>query len=470
MSQYISSAGDGVIKVPSVALLPTQANSGALALTLDTDDLYVFNGVAWEVLANGGSSGGTVTSVGLALPAGIFTVSGSPVTTAGTLTGSLNTQTANIVLAGPTSGGAATPTFRALVTADIPNISLTTGVSGILPIANGGTNSGTALGNNLVIVSLAGAIKESSTTTTQLSFLDATSSIQTQLNSKGSGTVTSVALTVPSILSVAGSPITTSGTLALTLSTQTANTIFAGPTSGGATTPTFRTLVTADIPNISLTTGVSGVLPIANGGTNSSSSLSNGKVIVSVAGAIIESATTTTQLSFLDATSSIQTQINSKGSGTVTSVALTVPSILSVSGSPVTTSGTLAVTLATQTANTVFAGPTSGGAATPAFRALVSADLPTAATTTKTANYTITTTDSIIFVDTSGGAFTLTLPSPTAGKVFQLIDTKGTLSTNNLTLAPSAAEKISGIAASKLFSTDWGGWRIVTNGTDWYVM
>lgn len=64
------------------------------------------------------------------------------------------------------------------------------------------------------------------------------------------------------------------------------------------------------------------------------------------------------------------------GVGTVTSVAMTVPSILSVAGSPVTTSGTLAVTLATQSANTVFAGPTSGAAATPAFRAIVAADLP----------------------------------------------------------------------------------------------
>lgn len=64
------------------------------------------------------------------------------------------------------------------------------------------------------------------------------------------------------------------------------------------------------------------------------------------------------------------------GSGTVTSVGLSLPSIFSVSGSPVTTSGTLTGTLATQTANTIFAGPTSGGAATPTFRALANADLP----------------------------------------------------------------------------------------------
>lgn len=65
------------------------------------------------------------------------------------------------------------------------------------------------------------------------------------------GTVTSVALTAPAILSVAGSPITSSGTLALTLATQNANIVFAGPTTGGAATPTFRSLVAADIPDIS---------------------------------------------------------------------------------------------------------------------------------------------------------------------------------------------------------------------------
>lgn len=64
------------------------------------------------------------------------------------------------------------------------------------------------------------------------------------------------------------------------------------------------------------------------------------------------------------------------GGGTVTSVALTVPAEFSVSGSPVTTTGTLAVSKATQNANLVFAGPASGGAAAPTFRAMAVADLP----------------------------------------------------------------------------------------------
>lgn len=64
---------------------------------------------------------GTVTSVGLSLP-NIFTVSGSPITGSGTLSASLATQAANYVWAGPTTGGDAAPTFRALVAGDIPSL------------------------------------------------------------------------------------------------------------------------------------------------------------------------------------------------------------------------------------------------------------------------------------------------------------------------------------------------------------
>jgi hypothetical protein len=62
-----------------------------------------------------------VTNVALSLPS-IFNVSGSPVTTTGTLTGTLANQNANIVLAGPASGAAGTPSFRALVADDIPTL------------------------------------------------------------------------------------------------------------------------------------------------------------------------------------------------------------------------------------------------------------------------------------------------------------------------------------------------------------
>ena len=68
------------------------------------------------------------------------------------------------------------------------------------------------------------------------------------------------------------------------------------------------------------------------------------------------------------------------GGGTVTSVALTGSGTFfsSTPGTAVTTAGTLNVDsqLATQVANCIFAGPTSGSAATPACRALVAADIP----------------------------------------------------------------------------------------------
>jgi hypothetical protein len=66
-----------------------------------------------------GRAGGTVTSVGLSMPAE-FVVSNSPVTSSGTLAVSRAAQPANQVMAGPTSGAAAVPTFRPLVAADVP--------------------------------------------------------------------------------------------------------------------------------------------------------------------------------------------------------------------------------------------------------------------------------------------------------------------------------------------------------------
>lgn len=65
----------------------------------------------------------------------------------------------------------------------------------------------------------------------------------------GVGTVTSVGLTAPGQFSVANSPITAAGTLALSWQNQTANTVLAGPSSGAAAAPTFRALVGDDLPN-----------------------------------------------------------------------------------------------------------------------------------------------------------------------------------------------------------------------------
>ena len=89
-------------------------------------------------------STGTVTSVGLSLP-NIFSVSGSPVTTSGTLTGTLATQTTNKVFAAP-NGSTGTPTFRALVADDLPDLS-----SVYLPISGGTVSSNLTISGNLTV-------------------------------------------------------------------------------------------------------------------------------------------------------------------------------------------------------------------------------------------------------------------------------------------------------------------------------
>lgn len=96
--------------------LPPDAGSNGYVLITDGN-----GNTSW--VNNDG--GGTVQSVGLALPS-IFNVTGSPVTVTGTLTGTLANQNPNLVWAGPTTGSPAAPTFRSLVGADLPNPSATT--------------------------------------------------------------------------------------------------------------------------------------------------------------------------------------------------------------------------------------------------------------------------------------------------------------------------------------------------------
>jgi hypothetical protein len=64
------------------------------------------------------------------------------------------------------------------------------------------------------------------------------------------------------------------------------------------------------------------------------------------------------------------------GTGTVTNIGMSVPPEWSVSPASTTTSATFAISKTTQTANFVWAGPSSGGPAQPTFRALVAADVP----------------------------------------------------------------------------------------------
>ncbi|MEO8586861.1 MAG: tail fiber domain-containing protein [Acidobacteriota bacterium] len=120
----------------------------------------------------------------------------------------------------------------------------------------------------------------------------------------GTGTVTSVGLSLPGTFSVAGSPVKTSGILSATWAPQSPNRLFAGPASGANLAPDFRTLVAADIPNLDaakITTGSiaparipslpasqisTGTLAVARGGTGTGAAFTQGGVLFSGASGV----------------------------------------------------------------------------------------------------------------------------------------------------------------------------------------
>ena len=80
------------------------------------------------------------------------------------------------------------------------------------------------------------------------------------------------------------------------------------------------------------------------------------------------------------------------------------------------------------------------------------------------------------FADTSSGAFTMNLPAGTAGNIVSVVDYTNTFQTHNLTITPNGSQKIGGIAASFIASTegqsltfvyvdDTEGWKNVQDST-----
>jgi hypothetical protein len=129
-------------------------------------------------------------------------------------------QPANAIYAGPGSGAAAVPTFRALVPADVPTIPAS-GVSGLGTASTKAASSGTAAA----------------------------------VASVGAGPFVAGHM---AIYSDTAGTITDGGPPPAAPAAQPANAVYAGPASGGSTVPAFRALVPADIPTIPAS-GVSGL-------------------------------------------------------------------------------------------------------------------------------------------------------------------------------------------------------------------
>jgi hypothetical protein len=368
----------------------------------------------------------------------IYSVSGSPVTSSGTLTESLVNQSINTVLAGASTGSSTQPSFRKLSSLDIPtlnqntsgtasnitassNTSLTSlsNLTTVGTISTGvwtGSSVGTAYGGTGETYYTNGQllIGNSSGNTLRLNTLTAGSGINitngngaiTIASTSSGGSVTSVGLadgSTTAIYGISGSPVTTSGTLTESLLNESANKIFAGPSNGSSTQPTFRSLVSADIPSLSYVSSVGLVdgtttqifnitnSPITSSG-NITETLKNQSANTVLAGPSSGSPTDPTFRTLVSADIPSLSYVTSVGLSDSTN-------LFNITNSPVTSSGTLTLSsFKNEAQNSIFAGASTGGSQPPTFRALSSLDIPTlnqntqgtAANITATSNSTLT--------------------------------------------------------------------------------
>ena len=93
---------------------------------------------------------------------------------------------------------------------------------------------------------------------------------------------------------------------------------------------------------------------------------------------------------------------------------------------------------------------------------------------TKSANYLAASTDDYIGCNTTGGAFTISLPSAATvanGKKLIIKDEGGNATTNHLSITPNGTNTIDGSNSTTLLSVNFESLTLVCNGADsWFIM
>lgn len=292
---------------------------------------------------------GTVTLISAVQPAAGITVSGGPITSAGTLTFAL----ANDLAALEALSGTGLARRTAVDTWSLDTNTYLTGNQSI-SLTGDATGSGTtSIGVTLATVNTnVGQFAVS--TVNGKGLVTAATNLAATGDATGTSSGAGLALTLATVNSSAGqfAVSTVNGKGLVTAATNLSLTGAITGTSSGA----------------GLVTTYASTVPTNRGGTNLTTIGSSLQYLrVNAAGTGLEYATL------------------SVASGSVTSVGLSLPSIFTVSGSPVTASGTLSAVLATQAANTFLGGPVTGTAA-PTFRTIALDNISNITLTAPSAN------------------------------------------------------------------------------------